>query len=253
MPRDTDHFSKIAASYARFRPDYPDHLLDWVADASPARRRAWDCGAGSGQASLGLARRFDLVVASDLSASQLAAAPAHERVHRVAARAESAALASASCDAVVVAQALHWFDLPAFHAEASRVLVRGGLLAAWSYGLLRVEPETAPRLDAIVRAFYRDVLGPHWPAERRLVDDGYRDIAFPAPELEPPTFHMAQRWTLAQLVGYVRTWSAVRSYRTATGDDPVPAFARELGEAWGDPGSVREVRWPLVVRAARIG
>ena len=252
MSRATDHFSTIAENYARFRPDYPDALIDWVAAESPGRRRAWDCGAGNGQAAVALARRFDLVVATDLSASQLAAAAPHDRVHRVTARAEASALAGASCDAVVVAQALHWFDLEAFYAEARRVLVPGGLLAAWSYGLLRLEPDAMPHLDAVVRTLYHDVLGPHWPVERRLVDSGYRDMVFPSPELRPPAFHMERRWSLDELVGYVRTWSAVQRCHVDTGDDPVPAFAHELARAWGDPGVARAVRWPLVVRAARL-
>ena len=252
MPRGPDHFSTISENYARFRPDYPDALIDWVAAESPARRRAWDCGAGNGQAAVALARRFDLVVATDLSASQLAAGEPHDRVHRVTARAEASALVDASCDAVVVAQALHWFDMEAFYAEARRVLVPGGLLAVWSYGLLHVEPDAMPRLDAIVRSFHHDVLGPYWPAERRLVDSGYRDMPFPSPELRSPAFHMERRWSLDELVGYVRTWSAVQRYVADTGVDPVSAFAHELARAWGDPGLARAVRWPLVVRAARM-
>lgn len=244
-----DHFSAVSRDYARFRPEYPRELIDWVAARSPAQRRAWDCGAGNGQASRALAAHFTAVIASDMSASQLSASLPGERVHRVVARAEASPLAARSCDAVVVAQALHWFDLAAFLAEARRVLVPGGLLAAWSYGLLRVD---ATDLDELLHAFHHDVLGPHWPAERRLVDAGYRDIAFPAPELAAPAFHMELRWTLDQLVGYVATWSAVAAYRLATGDDPVPSLARGLAERWGDPAGARRVRWPLVVRATRF-
>ena len=38
-----DHFSRHAADYARYRPDYPDSLFDYLAAAAPARRLAWDC------------------------------------------------------------------------------------------------------------------------------------------------------------------------------------------------------------------
>ena len=40
----------------------------------------------------------------------------------------------ASVDLVLVAQAAHWFDLPAFYAEVARVLRPGGVLAVWSSG-----------------------------------------------------------------------------------------------------------------------
>ncbi|WP_211263129.1 methyltransferase domain-containing protein [Thioalkalivibrio nitratireducens] len=43
-------------------------------------------------------------------------------------------------DLITVGQALHWFDFPAFYAEAARVLRPGGVLAAWGYGLMQVSP-----------------------------------------------------------------------------------------------------------------
>ena len=53
-----DHFSRQAADYARFRPNYPAALFEFLAELTPDRRRAWDCATGSGQAALGLAGYF---------------------------------------------------------------------------------------------------------------------------------------------------------------------------------------------------
>lgn len=61
-----------------------------------------------------------------------------------------------------VAQALHWFDLPAFFREVRRVAVDGGLLAVWSYGLLRIDPP----IDALIEELYSDVVGSFWPPQR---------------------------------------------------------------------------------------
>ena len=60
---------------------------------------------------------------------------------------------------------------------------------------------------------------------------------------------METTWTLAQLAGYLSTWSAVGRYRAVVGADPLPAYLRRLEEIW--PGTdVRAVRWPLVLRVA---
>src|SRR5882672_11427376 len=117
-----DHFSSVASQYAAFRPRYPAALFQWLAATAPRRERVWDCACGSGQASLDLAAHFHTVIGTDLSAGQLAQAPAHERISYRVALAEQSGLESASCDLVTVAQALHWFDLPRFYAEARRVL-----------------------------------------------------------------------------------------------------------------------------------
>ena len=41
-------------------------------------------------------------------------------------------------DLIMVAQALHWFDLDRFYAEARRVLKSDGVLAASAYNLLHI-------------------------------------------------------------------------------------------------------------------
>lgn len=240
-----DHFSHVAPDYAAYRPRYPDALLRWLAMAAGSPRRAWDCGSGSGQAATAMATWVHDVVATDASLAQLASAASRERVWHVAMRAEAAALRTASIDLVTVAQALHWFDPAAFFAEADRVLRPGGLLAVWSYGLHTL----SPRLDEILARFYHETLGPYWPAERTLVDTGYSTIALPYPEIEVPPFAMEAEWTLAQLSGYLSTWSAVSRYRESTGASPVPDVVRQLRRTWGR-APTRRVRWPLMVRAA---
>src|SRR5689334_17540717 len=118
-----DHFAPVAGAYAAHRPRYDEALFDWLAGLAPRRTLAWDCGAGSGQATHPLAERFDRVIGTDASAGQLSSAPAHARIEWRVAPAERSGLPTASADLVTVAQALHWFDVRAFYAEVDRVLV----------------------------------------------------------------------------------------------------------------------------------
>jgi len=124
-----DHFGARTASYRLYRPDYPPELFAYLAGLSPRRELAWDCGTGSGQAAVGLAAHFARVAATDASEAQLAHAEPNERVEYRTAPAEASGLAGTSVDLVAVAQALHWFDRPAFYREVRRVLRPGATLA----------------------------------------------------------------------------------------------------------------------------
>lgn len=246
-PTFRDHFSKHSPDYAAYRPHYPSALFVWLAGQVERRELAWDAGAGTGQASVALAEHFRRVIATDASAAQIEQAEPHPRVEYRVARAEASGLPAGVADLVMAAQALHWFDVNAFFAEARRVAVPGGVVAVCTYGRL----ETGVRaLDRVFDRFYDDVVGPWWPPERRLVETGYATLAFPFAELAPPAFEMAARWTLRELLGYVGTWSATVRLRAATAVDPTQKLEVEAAPAWGAVER-REVRWPLAVRAGR--
>jgi len=242
-----DRFSGVAAAYATFRPRYPDALFDFLARAAPARNAAWDCGTGSGQAALGLARHFAHVTATDASGAQIAHATPLPNVTYGVAPAEASGLPDRCVDLVTAAQAVHWFDRPRFWAEARRVLRPRGVIAVWTYVLF----EIAPDVDAIVRRFYSDTVGPFWPPERRLTKERYRTIEFPFAEFSVPEFVIEQQLTLEDVAGYIRTWSATRGFVERHGRDPVDDLVAELAPVWGDPRTSRLGRWPLAVRAGR--
>jgi SAM-dependent methyltransferase len=246
-----DHFSPKAAEYAASRPTYPSELVDFLADASPRRRLAWDAGAGSGQLSVLLANRFERVIATDASVEQLAHAVPHPRVEYRRARAEdSIGLEGGAVDLAVSAQAAHWFDLDEYYREVRRVAAPDALVALVSYGVAEIEGDS---VNAVFRRFHDVVLGEHWPPERLHVEAGYRSLPFPFVEIATPKLVLRVRWTLEELEGYVDTWSALRSLLREGGQPRLAAFRRELALAWGGPSAPREVRWPLSIRAARVG
>ena len=243
-----DHFSRDSVAYAAFRPRYPDALFDWLAGAAPERHLAWDCATGSGQAALGLAERFERVIATDASGEQIGAAVPHPRVEYRIARAEASGLEAGTVDLVTIAQALHWLDLANFYDEVRRVARPAGLLAAWTYGNSHVLPE----VDEVVDRFYRDTVGPYWPPERVHVERRYADLPFPFARLAAPEFSIEADLTLDAYVGYLGTWSATRRYIEAGMGDPLPEVRAEMARAWGDPTEPRRVTWPLALLAGRV-
>ena len=239
-----DHFSGHADEYARYRPDYPATLFEWLAGIGPATALAWDCACGNGQAAVALSEYFDQVVATDASETQIQNAVPHSRIQYRVATAENSGLETDSVDLITVAQALHWFDLDAFYPEARRVLKPGGVLAVWSYGLANIEPD----VDRVVYRLYQEIVGPYWPMERRLVESGYKNLPFPFHEITAKEIAMEATWNLDDLLGYLRTWSAVKRYIKDRGDDPVSLVEGELASAWGNADKTLGIRWPLNLR-----
>lgn len=242
-----DRFGSGAAAYAAHRPTYPAALFAWLGGLVGPEARAWDCATGTGQAAVALAEHVAEVIATDASEGQIAQAALHPRVRYAVAPAAHSGLETGSVDLVTVAQALHWFDAEAFGAEVRRVLRPGGLLAVWTYDLVRLGPE----VDRLVSGFYRDTVGQDWPPERRHVEEGYANITLPGAPVAAPAFEMTARWTLDDLVGYVGTWSALRAYRERTGTDPLPVLAAHLTAAWGEAETC-VARWPLTVIVRRM-
>lgn len=243
-PKFKDHFSGHANSYAAYRPTYPLALMQFLADCCQGRSVALDCATGNGQTALALTRYFDRVIATDASAAQIDSARPHPKVEYRVASAEDSGLDGRSVDLITVSQALHWFDLDRFFEEAMRVLVPGGVLAAWSYELCAVKPD----VDAQILALYQEI-DEYWPAERRIVEARYRDIELPMPAIAAPDFEMITEWTVDSMLGYLRTWSASQRYLRERGVDPVNAVEEALRAFWG-PGA-REVRWPLALKIGR--
>lgn len=240
-----DHFSSQANDYARFRPTYPAVLFDRVAELATAHDAVWDCATGNGQAALPLATRFAQVRATDGSAAQVAQATPHPGVVYAVGTAEASGLPDQCVDAVVVAQAAHWFDLPKFVTECRRVARPGSPVVLWGYTLARVNP----CVDAVLRPFY-DHIEPHWPPGRERLDAGYEHLAWDLTEIPLAPLAMTAQWPAAGYLGYLSTWSSVVRCLAATGADPVAAVASAVHAAWG-PGLL-EVTWPLTVRAGRV-
>lgn len=240
-------FGEQHNAYAQYRPHYPEALFEWIAEACDGHALALDIACGAGQASAPLRSRFDQVLACDSSPAWLTARSFPEQVGRFSCDAEHLPITDKCLDLIVVAQALHWFASERFFAEVRRTLRPNGLFCAWCYGLASV----TPALDELTRHLHAEVLGDYWPAGRVSVDNGYRDIVMPLPGIATPQLEIRLEWSLEQLVGYLRTWSAVSAYEKHNGHNPLDPLQNELRRAWGDARQTRVICWPLHLIAGR--
>ena len=243
-----DQFSSHAKSYAQSRPDYPIELFVYLKELCEEHKLAWDCATGNGQAAKSLAKIFERVIATDASAEQIDQTSKVENIEYKQAAAEDSFLRPASVDLLTVAQALHWFDISAFFANAELVLKPGGVLAVWTYGL----PVVSPAVDRVILKLYEEILGPYWPEERRIVEQQYDNIEFPYKLIPTPEFPMSQTWTLAQLNNFFMSWSALRRYMEKHHANPLDSVAASLESAWNEElNSQAQIAWPLLVKIAR--
>jgi SAM-dependent methyltransferase len=241
-----DRFSGHASLYAQYRIDYPDELYDFILRAVPQRTSAWDCATGNGQVAGALADRFNQVEATDISETQLIMAVQKPNIRYQISPAEQTPFAYHTFDLITVAQALHWFDVDAFHREVGRVAKPGAVIAEWGYGLVQI----APDLDAILLDFYRNRVGPYWDPQRMHIDNAYATLPFPFVNAQLGEFVVRRHWTLDRFLNYLRTWSAVRQYIYENEEDPVVSLGDRLKSLWGS--GEQEVLFPVFLRMGII-
>lgn len=241
-------FARGGKSYAQYRPEYPDTLLDFLLSTVPEHRHAVDVGCGTGQLTQLLTRGFDNVTGIDPSETQIKNAKPHRRIDYRVAPAEQLPHNLKAINLIAVAQAAHWFNLPTFYDEAARIAAPDATIALISYGVL--EPDETIR--ARFMHFYNDEIGHYWPPERRLVDQGYASIWFPFAEINAPKMAINLQWDFDSLMGYLSTWSAVKRADEAGHAQLFKHFYNDVREVWGDPSCTRAFSWPINMRAGKV-
>ncbi len=119
--QNTEFFTGKAEAYAKARPGYCDAAMDYIFSLVPGDAALVEIGAGTGKFTLSLTRRGHAIFAvepnADMRRQLTAAAAAYPSVSIIDGTAEATSLPDNSVDAVLCAQALHWFDPEAFRAE----------------------------------------------------------------------------------------------------------------------------------------
>ena len=242
-----DLFSEQSKAYAAFRPTYPPELYECIFTHLNGTSAAWDCATGNGQVARYLANHFDSVVATDISAKQIAHAFQAQNIFYSVEPAEKSAFDDKQFDLIAVAQALHWFDVSRFYEEVNRTGKRGALLAVWGYAL----PSFGPVINELLVDFYENKVGPYWDQARKLVENHYEDIPFPFDTVDCPKFKIMVSWTAEEFLGYLSSWSATQNYIRSCGVDPLEEVRNALHSIW-KPGDRKPGRFPVFMKLGKI-
>lgn len=122
-------FGAEATAYDQARPSYPADAVAWLTAALriAPERRVIDLAAGTGKLTALIAGAgADLVAVEPVAAMRARLRQRLPGIPLVAGVAEAMPFAAGSVDAVVVAQAFHWFDAPRALAELARIVRPGG-------------------------------------------------------------------------------------------------------------------------------
>ncbi|MBL3658855.1 class I SAM-dependent methyltransferase [Fulvivirga sediminis] len=239
-----DNFSTQAKGYAQYRPDYPQDLYNSIFARLSSYSCAWDCATGNGQVALQLAEKFDKVIATDISQTQLDNAVKHENIKYHIASAENSLLPDQSVDLITVAQAIHWFNHNAFLKEARRVAAPQAWLCYFGYGLIDINEEA----NKIIRHIHDVVIGPYWDPERAILMNEYDDISFGLNHYEKQYFKYTLPWTIEHMEGYLNTWSSVQKYIKEHNENPVPAVIKHLKEVWKE----NTITFPIFLHCGQL-
>lgn len=202
-----DNFSAQAATYAAYRPRFPEELYAFITSQINGRDLAWDVATGNGQAAEQLAPFFTKVLATDISESQLAHAIQLPNIEYKIETAEQPSLPDHSVDLINISQALHWFQFDAFYPAVQRVAKPGAIIAAYSYSMFHSDHVAA---DELIHDFYA-ASAPYWDAERKYIDEAYRTIPFPFKEITSPGFSIEYEWNANQVLGYFEAGVPLRN------------------------------------------
>ncbi|MDX1637676.1 MAG: class I SAM-dependent methyltransferase [Balneolaceae bacterium] len=240
-------FSQQSDLYARYRPDYPPELYDFITDHVDKRSVAWDCATGTGIVAATLANYVDKVLATDISREQMQHAPDKANITYTCVPAEDTGFPDHIFDLITVGQAIHWFDFKRFYEEVRRVARDGAVIAVFGYGMIQVDN----RLNQKLHAFYDEMFGRYFNENRRYLDEKYQTIPFPFDEISTPRFRRRLEWSLEELEGFLNSWSPVQQYKNDTGSNPVNPLLTEIMTLW-DPGETKTVTFPIFLRLGRI-
>ncbi len=242
-----DFYSYSSDNYAKYRPTYPQEIYDFLYPLLKDKNKAWDCGTGTGQVARELSKEFEIVEATDISQSLLDKAYPANNIRYSNQPAESTNFANNTFDLITVAQAVHWFDVDLFNTEVQRVGKPNSIIALIGYELIKVSPQ----VDEVILDFSKNLLGPFWDTARIHLEQRYQFIPFPFREFETPDIYNIKLWRLEDLIGYLNTWSPVKSFVKAENSNPVDKIKKDLSKAWGNT-EFKKVSFPLIFKVGRV-
>lgn len=248
MKKVKDKFSDQSEYYRKYRPTYPPELYKNILKLTHDRNACWDCGTGNGQVAVELSKYFKNVYATDISENQIKNAEKRDNITYKIERAEHTTFPANHFDLIIIAQAIHWFDLNGFYKEVKRVARNGGVLSVWGYGLPRIDKN----VDKLLDHFYHEKVGSYWDLERKHIDNEYRSINFDFEKINiNKKFAIEENWTMQEFIGYLNSWSSVQNFIKKNKNNPVEGIIPEISKFW-DNESNKKVLFPMFVKAGKV-
>lgn len=236
-------FGAAAADYDRYRPRYPDDLIDDVVGMTPGRRLV-EVGAGTGIATAAfLARGMELTcVEPDAEMAAVLSAGCPDARIEVTTFEE---WSGGGFDGLVCGQAWHWTDPDTRWADAAAALRPGGVLALFWNRDNHADPRV---VEAFTAAYDR-----HGIEVRTVRTAPDEEETFDVPdEFFTDQRSRYYRWThrmpVADYIARVNTTSAHLVLPVEVRDDITAAMTAELG-SYGDAVELAMVT--LLVTAVR--
>ncbi len=223
-------FARGAGAYERGRPSYPPEAVSWLAEqmGMAPGRRVLDLGAGTGKLTrLLIATGASLIAVEPVAEMRSAFAGLAPGVDVRTGTAEAIPLSDASVDAVVVAQAFHWFASEQTLAEIARVLTPTGRLGlVWNRRDLR-EP---------LQAAISEIVEPHRGSTPSFMTGNWREAFQHTRLFIPKAEHQVsyeQSLAIDQLTDRVLSVSFIAALSTSARDE-VEREVRALAQRHDD-------------------
>jgi SAM-dependent methyltransferase len=220
-------FGTVAEAYERARPGYPAEAVRWL--LGDAGVTVVDVGAGTGKLTRQLvAAGHDVVAVEPLPEMLAQLQGVVPQARAVSGSAEAIPLPPASADAVVAAQAFHWFDHERALREMARVLRPGGVLAL-SWNMRDDSVEWMARLSELLGA--EGFQGAYYPADTVAASGLFEPV-------EERTFPFSQRVDRETLRSLVTSRSYVALLPPDERERLLAAVDRIYDDAAGPAGAV---------------
>ena len=237
----TTRFSNRVADYVRYRPGYPEELVQTLQDeagVTPASVVA-DIGSGTGISTELFLRLGCVVLAVEPNREMREAAEAqfHEapRFHSFDGTAEATSLEAASVDLAVAGQAFHWFDVAQTRTEFTRILRPGGIVALfWNSRHL----DTTPFLNAY-ETLLQDFATDYQQVDHKRIDAAVLKQFFGGDHFQTRTFPNSQSFDFEGLRGRLLS----SSYAPAAGHPRHAPMLLELVRLFHDHADGGQVQF----------
>ena len=240
-PDSTSRFSKPVADYVRYRPGYPEELLQTLrgeADLTPSSVVA-DIGSGTGISTELFLRLGCVVLAIEPNREMREAAEAQFReqlgFRSIDGTAEATSLEVASVDLVTAGQAFHWFDVARTRTEFTRILRPGGIVALfWNSRHL----DTTPFLRGYEKLL-QDFATDYQQVDHQRIDASVLSEFYGGDHFQTRTFSNSQSFDFEGLRGRLLS----SSYAPAAGHPRHAPMLLELERLFQEHESDGQVRF----------